>query len=77
MRLHVTPCSVLMCQVSAFCATGLDSIRLLTQIRGDYVSKSESQWEMLFRVKEAILEGDFCCGLMDTICMAQQADSAA
>lgn len=55
----------------------LDSIRFLTRILRDYVSKSGSQWEVLFLVKEATLEGDFCCGLMDTIWMAQQTDRAA
>lgn len=77
MRLHVTPCLVLVCQVSALCATGLDSIIFLTQILGDCVSKSGSQWEVFFLVKEAVLERDFYCRLMDATWMAQQTDSAA
>ena len=46
MWLHVRPCPVLVCQVSALSATGLDSIRFLRQILWDCVSKSGSQWEV-------------------------------
>lgn len=69
----VAPCDT----VSCFRCHCLDSTRFLTQILGNCVSKSGSQWEMLFLVKEAILEGDFCCGLRDTIWIAQQTDSTA
>lgn len=49
--------------VSCFRCHWLDFTRFLTQILGDCVSKSGSQWEMLFLAKEAILEGAFVVDL--------------
>lgn len=46
MWLHMRLCPVLLCRVSALSATSLDSIRFLTQILWDCVSKSGSQWEV-------------------------------